>query len=72
MSTTMGACFGGCTALVVSLIYYKIKEGKYIWDLGPCCNGALTGESCWHFLLSPFQGVIRAAMALFTGESCWH
>ena len=46
MSTTMGACFGGCTALVVSLIYYRIKEGKLIWDLGPCCNGALTGESC--------------------------
>nr|AEJ07736.1 ammonium transporter 1.2 [Asterochloris sp. Armaleo 7/29/2003] len=43
ISTTMGACFGGCTALVVSLIYYRIKEGKIIWDLGPCCNGALTG-----------------------------
>ena len=55
MSTTMGACFGGCTALVVSLIYYKIKEGKVIWDLGPCCNGALTGESCCNFCVPPFR-----------------
>lgn len=43
MSTTMGACFGGCTALLVMLCYTKLKTGHALWDLTMSGNGALTG-----------------------------
>lgn len=43
MSTTMGACFGGCTGLLVMLIYTKIRTGHAMWDLTMSTNGALTG-----------------------------
>ena len=43
MSTTMGACFGGCTALLVTLAYTKLTTGKAMWDLIMSTNGALTG-----------------------------
>ena len=35
ISTTMGACFGGCTALVASLIYYKIEREEVYLGPGP-------------------------------------
>ena len=43
MSTSMGACFGGCTALLVTLVYTKLTTGKAMWDLIMSTNGALTG-----------------------------
>ena len=43
MSTTMGATFGGCTALLVTLVYTKMTTGKAMWDLIMSTNGALTG-----------------------------
>lgn len=43
MSTTMGACFGGCTALLVMLAYTKFRTGHAVWDLCMSANGALTG-----------------------------
>lgn len=43
MSTSMGACFGGCTALLVTLLYTKLTTGKAMWDLIMSTNGALTG-----------------------------
>lgn len=43
MSTTMGACFGGCTALLVMLCYSKFRTGHAVWDLPIAANGALTG-----------------------------
>ena len=43
MSTTMGACFGGCTALLVMLGYSKFRTGRAVWDLPTSANGALTG-----------------------------
>ena len=43
MSTTMGATFGGCTALLVTLVYTKVTTGKAMWDLIMSTNGALTG-----------------------------
>lgn len=43
MSTTMGACFGGCTALLVMLVYTKVTTGHAMWDLTMSTNGALTG-----------------------------
>ncbi len=43
MSTTMGACFGGCTGLLVMLIYTRLTTGHAMWDLTMSTNGALTG-----------------------------
>jgi hypothetical protein len=31
ISTTMGACFGGVTALLVYMLYSKLTTGKIVW-----------------------------------------
>lgn len=65
----MGACFGGSTALLVTLVYTKLSTGKAMWDLIMATNGALTGMvvSFYHPSFSPLPLTIRATNGALTG-----
>ncbi|CAL8463541.1 g3075 [Coccomyxa elongata] len=43
ISTVMGLCFGGITAVLVNLAYTKFTTGHAVWDLFAAGNGSLTG-----------------------------
>ena len=74
MSTTMGACFGGCTGLLVMLIYTKITTGHAMWDLTVSTNGALTGMVVSNPIqpLSPVQLVMLVDTRITTGHAMWY
>ena len=59
MSTTMGACFGGCTALLVMLLYTKFKTGHAMWDLPMSTNGALIGMVVSLLFQSVLKGMLE-------------
>ncbi len=61
MSTTMGACFGGCTGLLVMLIYTRLTTGHAMWDLTMSTNGALTG-----MVVSSTDSVFKCKLCLLS------